>query len=336
MSEATVSLGYAKALVTLAISKGALPQRFAEIAGCDLLQAENPDLRVPFAIFQALMREAKQACGDPAFGLHFGAESQFVDMSIVGLITHAAETMGQAFEQMNRFARLAIEVDGHDSGDRFAITRRDGEVWIEDRRLDPNDFPELTEATFARFISNTARFMGDVPFAKHIVVTHTEPVHWPAYAEILKVPVTFASDRNAIAIHESWLSLPLPYSNQYVFGVFSDKAQALLEELLLAKTVKGQVESALIRTLHTGEFGMDQIARKLGQSRTSLYRKLKAEGVTFDGLVDTLRHRMAIGYLAGRKVSVSEAAYLLGFADPSAFSRAFKRWTGKSPREHLK
>ncbi|MCR5875794.1 AraC family transcriptional regulator [Phenylobacterium sp. J426] len=68
-------------------------------------------------------------------------------------------------------------------------------------------------------------------------------------------------------------------------------------------------------------------------SRQTLYRKLKAEGVTFEQVLDELREALALRYLKGRRVSVNETAYLVGFSDPAAFSRAFKRWTGLSPRE---
>jgi AraC-like DNA-binding protein len=77
---------------------------------------------------------------------------------------------------------------------------------------------------------------------------------------------------------------------------------------------------------------MDKIASKLGLSRQTLLRKLKTEGVTFEKVLDELRQKLALHYLSGRKVSVNETAYLVGFSDPTAFSRAFKRWTGSSPR----
>jgi AraC-like DNA-binding protein len=76
---------------------------------------------------------------------------------------------------------------------------------------------------------------------------------------------------------------------------------------------------------------IQDIAAGLGLSKASLYRRLADEGCGFEEVLDALRHRMALHYLSGRKVSVNETAYLVGFSDPTAFSRAFKRWTGATP-----
>ena len=76
---------------------------------------------------------------------------------------------------------------------------------------------------------------------------------------------------------------------------------------------------------------MRAIAGQLGLSRQSLFRKLKAEGATFEEVLDGLRHRLALRYLNGDGLSVKETAFRLGFSEPASFSRAFKRWTGTSP-----
>jgi AraC-like DNA-binding protein len=131
---------------------------------------------------------------------------------------------------------------------------------------------------------------------------------------------------------EAFLSIQLQPTNRYLSGLLSERAEALLRSLEDSKTIRGRVESLLIPILHTGEASMDVIARKLALSRQTLFRKLKAEGTTFERVLDELRHELALHYLNEKKSSVHETAYLLGYSDQAAFSRAFKRWTGHSPR----
>lgn len=97
--------------------------------------------------------------------------------------------------------------------------------------------------------------------------------------------------------------------------------------------IAAQVEQRLEAALESGDVGIDRIARDLGYSRQTLYRRLKAEGTTYERLLDGLRRRLALRFVRGQGLSVKEAAYRLGFSDPAAFSRAFKRWTGSSPGE---
>jgi AraC-like DNA-binding protein len=94
-----------------------------------------------------------------------------------------------------------------------------------------------------------------------------------------------------------------------------------------------EVERKLEPLLASGDVRIDRVARELGCSRQTLYRRLKAEGVTFEQLLDGLRRRLAIRFVREQGLSVKDAAYRLGFSDPAAFSRAFKRWTGRSPSD---
>ena len=94
-----------------------------------------------------------------------------------------------------------------------------------------------------------------------------------------------------------------------------------------------EVERTIEPILASGPVRIEEVARALGLSRQTLYRRLKAEGVTFEALLDGLRKRLAMKLIGDEGVPVKEAAWRLGFSDPAAFSRAFKRWTGRSPRD---
>ena len=95
--------------------------------------------------------------------------------------------------------------------------------------------------------------------------------------------------------------------------------------------LREEVERRLEPMLAGGGVRIEEVARALGLSRQTLYRRLKAEGFTFEEILDALRRRLALRMLREDRLSVKETAYRLGFSDPAAFSRAFKRWTGSSP-----
>jgi AraC-like DNA-binding protein len=328
----TVAAGLVKGLADYAAGRGADRAALLTAAGVTPAQLSDLDGRVPFASYVALMRAAKVACDDPALSLHFAEALDLSEVSVVGLISHAAETMVEAFNQLNRYGRLVMEVEGVADGERFAIVMRDGEVWLVDQRANPNDFPELTESTFTRFAVGPRRFLPR-PIVTAVEVTHPRPAHAEEYERVLGAPVTFGAGWNALRMDMSLADHPVAALPGYAFGVLADRADALLASLREATTLRGRVEALLMPVLHTGKASVDYAAGQLGVSRQTLFRRLKAEGTSFEAVLDGLRRRLALDYLAARKVSVNETAYLVGFSEPAAFSRAFKRWTGRSPRE---
>lgn len=335
MAEPTVSAGFAQGLVMFAASKGAAPPALLAAARLRPEQLIDADARIPFAAYVALMRAAKSVTGDAALALHFAEAVDIARVSIVGLIGQASPTMIEAFRQLNRYVRLVVEARTAGGADRFVLREERGALWLVDNRADSDDFPELTESAFAQLVCSTRRALGGPPVLA-VEVTHPNPGYAAEYERILGAPVTFGAARNAMRLSDGWLETRVEMLPRYVFGVLSDRADALLAELERAGTSRARVEADLMARLHTGEVGMEVVAAAFGLSRQTLFRRLKAEGTSFEKLLDALRHRLALDYLLGRKVTVNEAAYLLGFSDPAAFSRAFKRWTGQSPNAYAR
>ena len=331
MANQTIGAGYVKALIDLAVSKGAEPNLLLDQSHIHLVDLQNRDNRIPLDRYQTLMKAAKGILQEPALGAQLGEAAILSEISIVGLVAHAATTLAEGFLHINRYGRLVVEVDGHKPSGRFEFDRDEAGDWIVDTRQNPNIFPELTESAFAMMACWPAQVSGLTSIVKAVEFTHNEPGNHAEYERIFDAPVAFGCDRNALLIDRSMGTQSLRQNNRYVFGIFSERADELLEELQNSKSTRGQVESLLIPILHTGDVSMEQIAEKMGTSRQTLYRKLKAEDVTYEKLLDDLRQKMAVNYLSGKKASVNETAYLVGFSEPSAFSRAFKRWTGNSP-----
>ena len=329
LAGATVAAGPVRGLLDFAVAKGADRGALLDASGVAVADLADQDNRIPFANYAALMRAAKALTRDPALALHFGETVDMSEMSIVGLLGMSCETVAEGLAQMNRYGQLIVDLG---VAERFRHVLADGLFFVIDARPEPDAFPELTESSFAR-IASGLRMFAERPLLKAVHFTYPAPAYRAAYDEVFRVPVIFGSDQNALAIEGSIVTRRVATQPRYVFGILSERAEALLKKLESSKTVRGRVEALLMPILHTGASGIDAIAEKMGVSRWTLSRKLKAEGATFEQVLDALRHRLALDYLAGKKVSVNEAAYLVGFSEPAAFSRAFKRWTGKSPRE---
>lgn len=328
MPNPTVAAGVTAKVVELAVQRGAKRGELLVQSGIGAALLEDWDARIPLARHIALIRAAKQACGDPAFALHYGEAVNLAEVSVVGLIGYAAPTMREAFGELARYSRLVLD-PGEKGRERFTLAADAEGTWIVDHGIG-RDCPELTEIAFAQMVNGTRRF-GDTPFVQAVELRHADPGYRSAYERVLGAPVSFGCRRNAMRIDAAWLSHPVAAQPRYVFGVLTRHADAMLDLLDAAGTMRGKVEQMVIPVLHTGRFAIGEVARQLGCSRDTLYRRLKAEGVTFSQVVDGLRYRLACDYLDGGKVSIGEAGYLVGFADAASFSRAFKRWSGHRP-----
>ena len=331
MREFTVAAGAVSALLEFAISRGASRETLTARCHIDSSDLRNRDHRVPFSKYVALMRTGQELCRDPALALHFGESVPVSEISLGCQVGAYSGTMAEGLALINRYVPLTVEVELVGGGDRFRFERGDGQVWIIDTRANPNDFPELTESAFARMICTGRAFLGDRAMLEAVHVTHAEPSYRAEYDRIFRAPVVFRSDRNALLTDDAWMALSPPFPSRPVLDVLKAHSEALLEKLESSKSTKGRVEDLVTPLLPSGEATMDAIANRLGLSRQSLFRKLRAEGVTFEKVLDDLRHTLALRYLNGEGLSVKEAAFRLGFSEPASFSRAFKRWTGTSP-----
>ncbi|MDB5471127.1 MAG: AraC family transcriptional regulator [Caulobacter sp.] len=330
-AEFTVGAGFARGLLDFAVRKGASRDALLAAAGIEPAALEEMTGRLPFAAYVALVRAAKAVTGDPALALHYGEQVDISKVSIVGLLGQAAATMIEGFIQLNRFVRLIVETPNGGNGERFQLVRDRQGVWVVDARLSPDAFPELTESAFAQLVCGPRRH-GQPETLKAVHFTFPAPAYVAEFERIFRVPVVFGARRNAFLVDERLFDNRVALLPDYAGDLLTQSARAELEALDGSKSARGRVEAVLGPMIRAGQPGMDAVARRLKISRQRLYRQLRAEGTSFEQVLDGLRHRLALEYLGEQNASVGEAAYLLGFSDPAAFSRAFKRWTGTSPR----
>ncbi len=337
MNTPTMASGFAAAFANFAVDQGANRTSLLRAAGLTEADFSDQDNRIPVSAYQALIAAGIAQTGDTALLLRHTLESELETISVVGQIVHTSASLAHSIEQLNRYIRLMADVDLPTGVDRYELLQTPQGVWIVDHLIMPASDYLGTEASFARFVSEFRRSFPDITFAIELEVTYAPPPHVDEYPALFRIPVMFNAARNALRIDPVWVSTESHFEpgHAYAFSIFTRHADALLNDLGTDTTTGSLVAAQILPRLHEGSISMDKVARDIGMSRQTLYRRLKDEGLTFGDVHDDLRKRMALDYLTAQKVTVNETAYLLGFSEASSFVRAFKRWTGHSPTAYL-
>lgn len=329
----TVSTPYLQGVVDFALTRGLSRRALLTHAGVDEADLAALDTRHPVDALLALLRAGAALAEDPAFALHFGEYVPCERVSLAAPIGGAAKDVTEALALVNRYTPLSIDFPALAGSDRYAFVTDAAGLWLVDRRP-ADDRAELTELVFSRMTQGIRRVQrSDVLRAVH--VRHAAPAHRAHYARIFRVPVHFGSGRNALLLDPSYQFTPLTPAPAHVTRVLAAHADAKLDELAQQRSCRGRLERELRVVLPHGDVGIAAMARRMAMSRQTLYRRLKAEGVTYEQVLSALRRAMAEELLRAGALSVREVASRLGFADAAAFSRAFKRWTGRSPKALL-
>ena len=168
------------------------------------------------------------------------------------------------------------------------------------------------------------------PLAVNIGWSPPEELHY-RYAETFNCKVRFGTENTSIEFDYYDLENKFPASNKELAREH-DKVVVDFLTKVAKVDLRYQVYSKLIEMLPTGECTRDQIANSLNMSTGAFHTKLKKEGTNFQELLDETRRSLAENYVRQSEISLTEIAYLLGYTNSSNFSRAFKSWTGKTPR----
>jgi AraC-like DNA-binding protein len=155
-----------------------------------------------------------------------------------------------------------------------------------------------------------------------------------ALREALGCPAEPDADHVAIVFESARVAAPLVSGNAELAAEADRIATRCMEELA-PDSAAARVRALILKAMPSGDVDQDGIARALNQSASTLQRRLRQEGTSYQRLLDATRHELAVDYLKDGRHSLADITFLLGFADQSNFTRAFRRWTGKTPRQFL-
>lgn len=330
----SVSVAFVVAFIDFCVQHGANLTTMLAECGLDAAQLRASDERFSIDDFYKIILVCKKLTHDPGIVVKFASHADFSEVSVAGLIANASPTMLDALNQLNRYSRLTID-SPHKGESSLLFERGDVDDFIIDQRLPSLAHADLIDISFTYLITGPRTFLP----REHVLQvqrTCAAPTHATVLENIWKCPIEFNAPRNAIRLPKWVADYPVRQQPDYVFAILSAHAESLLISDAMRLGFSETLERLIMSELHTGEVNLEWVSSRLNLSRQTIYRRLKAEGTTFEALFDRLRHRMATVYLVERNTSVLETAFLLGYSDPSPFSRAFKRWTGQSPAAYGK
>lgn len=297
-------------------------------AGLSRDALRDPNARLPATVAARLWAAAAVAAGDPAFGLRASKFVRPTTFHALGFAVFASATLRDALDRLVRYSHvvtssreLQLNVDGN-------VAR----LSIEGRPSGERPSYEAVDAVMS-LIVRTCRSLTDRSFSPSLVEQRrATPADVTPYERFFRCPVTFAARVDTITIGVDVLDRALPSANPEL-ALHNDE----LVRRYLAEMQQGSVVDRVRAVLAEGH-GVNatpaSVAAALGMSVRSLQRRLSEHGVSFLSLVQDVRTNLARAYLLEDRYSVTEIAFRLGFDDASAFSRAFRRWTGLSPSEY--
>lgn len=303
----------------------------ARRAGIAEADVRDPDGRVPLEQFVRLWELLSEEPKAEGFGFWLGKAVDVRGLGVVGYAMQHAPDVRTAFGCLERFRKLVNDV--------VSPNIEESAEHVVFRRTEPPRIARLATLAIAAPVGTLTllRQLAKVPsgpLAVEAAFQHAPPPNAAEYERELGCPVQFNAPELRLVLPRAVFDAPLIRPDAALFSYLERHAAKLQERLSEHQTTSARVRELVVAAVRGGEPEQAEIARQLAMSERTLQRRLKDERTTFAALVDEVRTDLAKMYLADEKLAVFEVAFLLGYSEPSAFNRAFKRWLGKSPSEY--
>jgi AraC-like DNA-binding protein len=319
-----------RALVREARLLGMDPVPLLAAAGLGTESAADADVHIDIDRYHQLWDLVMTMVGDPGFPIRAGSAFRIEDNEVFGFLAMSCETLGEAF------ARTARYRDLYNTGARWELQPDGPRVrliwypWPGDRRR--VGVRAAIEFGLADMVSAGSQLSGTQIRPVEVRLAHAAPPDTSAHRQLFGREPRYDMPLDELVLDAAVLALPVASFNSRLREYFDEQCKQLAPRFATDAPIASQVRRELIAAMDGGDPSMSSVARRLGMSGRSLHRRLAEERSGFDSLLDDVRHEFAKRYLAQGSVSASEVAYLIGFQSPTAFFRAFKRWTGDTPR----
>jgi AraC-like DNA-binding protein len=324
-----VSITIVRAIVDELQRRGVPPAEVCARAGFEPEELADATARISVERYEKAVSAALALSSDPALGLRVAWSAPAGALHVVGHLLVNCESMRDAIDQFFRFSPLILE------GTSWSLSE-DGDlarfVYAQQLVAAPEHARFDAEFCLTLVLKLGFQLIGREAPPTLVRFRHTTPPYARDYEPIFGTAVVFEQETNEIVFKRKYLDLPQMHRDETVRELLRGRAEDLLARRG-ADELPHRIGALLRGDSNLATLDVGQLAQRLGITPRSLQRRLRERGISLTELFETAKRDVACSALHAPKASIKDIAYRLGFSEPSAFHRAFKRWTGTTPAE---
>ena len=297
--------------------------------GITLDAIRDPNARIPAHAWDGMARRTNALIGYPGFGLRAAHCWHPSNLGALGYAWLSSSTLRSALERAERYWRVL----GEKTAAHLEDTPAGLKTVFESGRSDPVVASIAADFSMSLLVSMCRMNYGDALRPVALTLKRDKPDSWQIYRNHYGCPIRFGSNEDSFTLTRSDADRPLPSSNRQIAATLDSILAQQLAQLDKSNVV-ARCRASLLEHLSSGELSEEDTARQLHMSRRTLQRKLAEAETTYHQLVDDTRRELALRYIENPSQSITDITFMLGFSQQSAFTRAFRRWTGSAPSEY--
>lgn len=322
----------AQCLAELGLDAEALFKR----QGVDLADLPGSEEQINMSTWRAILDDAIAEIGDPDLGLKYCQNVDLAGYGPIGFAMLSAETLGQGLEIICRYVDL---VQGN-TETRLQRGPDDCEICFRPLKTEFLSYRPDIDCNLSFCLALLRYCLGQSWTPERVELMYTQPADISAHQKLIGAPLRFDCSINKVILKPEALDVPMPRADHRLCDILCRDLERLLQQSVTSQTTQddllGRVRSEIGKLLCSGAPKIEAVAKRLNSSSRSLQRRLSEEGYSFKSLVEETRQQLAESYIRSTSHTLTDIAFMLGYSEISAFTRAFRRWTGMTPLQFRK